>query len=299
MINYSFIIPHKNIPKLLERCVNSIPNRPDIEIIIIDDNSDDIEILRSMETLKKDNVHLICISKEESKGAGYARNKGIDIAQGKCFVFADADDFFLTDALNNKMDEYIDSLADIVFFNVECLLANTFMPAPNADIGYRNFIEAENATTLCRYKLKVPWGKFVKRSLIVSNNIRFDETKVANDLIFSLKTGIAAEVVEVDKTSIYTWLVREGSLTSIKTKEAAYLHFDASVRYNLILKRNSLEDYRKYRNNLFFSLPNLHRNSFSYMEIFKMIFRNTPTKYLITDFFKAIIAYIKKENTSK
>ena len=295
MINYSFIIPHKNIPKLLERCVNSIPNRPDIEIIVIDDNSDDIQPLQSMDCLKKENVHLICISKEESKGAGYARNKGMNIAKGKWLVFADADDFFLSDALNNKMNNYADSLADIVFFNVECLFANSFVPVPNADIAYRKFIEAQNATTLCRYKLKVPWGKFVKRSLIESNTIQFDETKVANDLIFSLKTGIAATIVEVDKTSIYTWLVREGSLTSIKSKETAYIHFNASVRYNEILKQNSLEDYRKYRNNLFFSLPNLYRNSYSYIEIFKMIFINTPTKYLITDFFKAIIAYTKKK----
>jgi glycosyltransferase involved in cell wall biosynthesis len=37
---YSVIIPHKNIPKLLQRCLDSIPQREDIQIIIIDDNSD-------------------------------------------------------------------------------------------------------------------------------------------------------------------------------------------------------------------------------------------------------------------
>mgnify|MGYP002627111942 CR=1 FL=1 len=36
---FSIIIPHKNTPDLLERCVNSIPKRDDLEIIIIDDNS--------------------------------------------------------------------------------------------------------------------------------------------------------------------------------------------------------------------------------------------------------------------
>ena len=39
--NISIIIPHKNIPKLLERCLNSIPEREDIQIIIVDDNSDE------------------------------------------------------------------------------------------------------------------------------------------------------------------------------------------------------------------------------------------------------------------
>ena len=39
-INYSIIIPHKNSPLLLERCLESIPIRDDLQIIIVDDNSD-------------------------------------------------------------------------------------------------------------------------------------------------------------------------------------------------------------------------------------------------------------------
>ena len=39
VINYSIIIPHKNIPSLLQRCLDSIPLRDDIQIIIVDDNS--------------------------------------------------------------------------------------------------------------------------------------------------------------------------------------------------------------------------------------------------------------------
>ena len=38
-INYSFIIPHRNVPHLLQRCIDSIPKRDDIQIIIVDDNS--------------------------------------------------------------------------------------------------------------------------------------------------------------------------------------------------------------------------------------------------------------------
>ena len=39
-INYSIIIPHRNIPLLLRRCLDSIPRRMDIQIIVVDDNSD-------------------------------------------------------------------------------------------------------------------------------------------------------------------------------------------------------------------------------------------------------------------
>lgn len=39
-ILYSIIIPHYNVPELLQRCLNSIPNLPSFQIIIVDDCSD-------------------------------------------------------------------------------------------------------------------------------------------------------------------------------------------------------------------------------------------------------------------
>ena len=37
---YSVIIPYKNAPILLQRCIASIPQRDDLQIIVVDDNSD-------------------------------------------------------------------------------------------------------------------------------------------------------------------------------------------------------------------------------------------------------------------
>lgn len=288
-INYSIIIPHKNIPKLLDRCINSIPNRNDIEIIIVDDNSDDVTELYKLNSLKRSNVQLHLISKTESKGAGRARNLGLSVAKGKWCIFADADDFFITASLNKMMDTYINSSTDIVYFNVECLFADSLTPSSVADKVYKRYINAEDAATVCRYKLKVPWGKFIKRKLIVSNNIEFDETKVANDLIFSLKIGISASSTVADRTAIYTWLIREGSLSSIHSKETSLVHFNSHVRYNNILKTESIDLYRKYRNNLFISTPKLLRKSFSYITIFNMICNNTPKRYIIKDLVCAIM----------
>ena len=39
-INYSIIIPHKNSTVLLERCLRSIPCRKDVQVIVVDDNSE-------------------------------------------------------------------------------------------------------------------------------------------------------------------------------------------------------------------------------------------------------------------
>jgi len=44
MINYSIIIPHKNTPDLLQKCIDSIPHREDVQIIVVDDNSDEDKV---------------------------------------------------------------------------------------------------------------------------------------------------------------------------------------------------------------------------------------------------------------
>ena len=36
---FSIIIPHKDIPDLLMRCLRSIPVSEDIQVIVVDDNS--------------------------------------------------------------------------------------------------------------------------------------------------------------------------------------------------------------------------------------------------------------------
>ena len=53
--HYSIIIPHKNTPRLLERCLYSIPTWDEIQIIIIDDNSnsESVDFLISGKRQKK------------------------------------------------------------------------------------------------------------------------------------------------------------------------------------------------------------------------------------------------------
>lgn len=52
MINYSIIIPHKNISSLLRRCLDSIPERDDLEIIVVDDNSNE-KTIKDLQSIQK------------------------------------------------------------------------------------------------------------------------------------------------------------------------------------------------------------------------------------------------------
>lgn len=72
-LNYSLIIPHKNIPNLLKRCLDSIPQRDDMEIILVDDNSDpNIVDFEHFPGKTRQGVRLIF--DKQGGGAGRARN---------------------------------------------------------------------------------------------------------------------------------------------------------------------------------------------------------------------------------
>ena len=109
---YTFIIPHHNSPELLNRCLDSIPQRGDIQIIVVDDNS--AEDKRPY--IERDDVEVIYIDAEHTKGAGRARNYGLKAAKGKWLLFADCDDFYNAGFLE-VLDQYKDKNIDMLFFS--------------------------------------------------------------------------------------------------------------------------------------------------------------------------------------
>ena len=94
-INYSFIIPHKNAPELLRRCIASIPQREDVQIIVVDDNSEK----EKKPVVERENVMIVEIDSKDSKGAGHARNIGLSQAKGKWILFAA--NFFICSSSND------------------------------------------------------------------------------------------------------------------------------------------------------------------------------------------------------
>lgn len=220
MINYSFIIPHKNIPELLKRCLNSIPRREDIQIIVVDDNSDpsivDFEHFPGVNDPCVDVVRV-----KENRGAGHARNVGIRHAVGKWCCFVDADDFLCPGSLGN-LDVYKDLTVDVVVFKVESRDSETMEINEKRSKGINKLIEASINGILSPDKLlamyPTPWGKLVQRAFLKDNSIYFQETFIADDVLWSKKLAAFANRILVSGTVLCCVVMRTGSLTSHITK---------------------------------------------------------------------------------
>ncbi|WP_088656135.1 glycosyltransferase family 2 protein [Geofilum rhodophaeum] len=235
-ISFSFIIPHKNTPKLLERCLRSIPDREDLEIIVIDDGSD---VTLMPQVAAYSNVRLL--KNSISRGAGFARNVGLHHARGKWVIFADSDDFF-NYCVGDCISEYFCSDADIVFFRANSVDGKSYVNASRA-VQLNRFVDVykgnvSKGAKLLRYKFGEPWSKMIKMDLIRRYSILFDEVEVHNDTMFSLLVGFHAASIMVDNRAIYCCTVRQGSLSYSDSIAKLLVRVDVFSRAERFLKAN-------------------------------------------------------------
>lgn len=220
--NFSVIIPTKNTIKLLQDCLDSIPLRNDLEVIIVDDNSNP-QLVDFEHYPGKDRPNTQVIFTKDDKGAGFARNVGVLNAKGKWIIFSDSDDTFETDSINKMLNTYRDFSADIIFFNANRVdeLTGEVLSQHLSKNKYEK--DKKHYEDFLRYRSNVPWAKMIKRELIEKNSIRFSEVPAANDLFFSAVSGYYAKGVIIDFTVIYNWKVRKsGSITSTVTRKSLF-----------------------------------------------------------------------------
>ena len=255
-INYSVIIPHKNNLPLLERCVNSIPERNDIQVIVVDDNSDStIADFNYFPDSNRKNIEIYLT--KEGKGAGYARNIGLKHAIGEWLIFADADDFFYPNAFD-VIDNYLKGKKiDVIYFYADSRDGITGELIQDRVPNIKSAIDAKDYNRL-RYKSYVPWGKVVNRKIVVDNNIVFEEIEVSNDVMFSTMVGYYSKNVGTINEPLYCCTQNANSLEFKRTHKRTQIRLEAANRVNEFLFEKGL--LKKYRFNvsyrLFLFLPN-------------------------------------------
>lgn len=217
--NYSIIIPHFNIPNLLVRCLKSIPERDDIQVIVVDDQSKGCETyMDTIPQLHRMNVEFYIV--DEKKFAGHARNVGLDHAMGKWLMFADPDDFFFENYISIT-DRYLNDEADVIYFNFRCC-DNDDTSKTMEGSGVKRFAKYQQTKNelIFRLDFSEPWGKMVKHKFVEENNIRFQETRAHNDLFFGVKVGILAKQIKTVDEPIYWYVYRQGSTGHSVDKES-------------------------------------------------------------------------------
>ena len=196
--------------------------RDDVEIIVVDDCSpEDKNPLNELVRARFPELNLPNVffySTPQGGSAGRARNVGLEHAQGKWLLFADADDFY-TEALAEVMDRLAssDSDADIWYFKVRSVWSSDIFRPANRDV-WNNYMVDRYLATGDSYDLRInhgpTWPLIIRHQLVKEHAIRFHETMYSNDGFFTCCCGFYARTIAVDPTVIYTITKRPGSLSS-------------------------------------------------------------------------------------
>lgn len=245
--SFSIIIPHKNCPLLLQRCLDSIPVRENIQVIVVDDNSDSTIVdFDNFPGIDREDVTIIYT--KEGKGAGYARNIGLGYATGEWVVFADADDYFFSQELIKLFELNIPYEVKVVLFKFKFFLKDgSFFIYPDiqsSDSSVDNsLIVSYDTNDLCRNAV-MPWAKMVRRSHLINNNIRFDEVKWGNDMIYSTRLSLSIDSYLIAPLLVYS---HEWYSSSLVNKEPGLEMFFKrallSLKRAILLQRGGKLDF--------------------------------------------------------
>jgi len=236
MIKLDIIIPHHNTPHLLQRCIDSIPDREDVQIYIVDDNSDS-KIVDFEKFPGKDRANAHIFFTKEGRGAGYARNVGLQYAKGDWLLFADSDDFFVPD-FYRIVSRYFNSDSEMVLFKAQSVDSETLEPSNrNENINRRvdECLAGKISGKEASIKVQSPWCRLIRRNFVERNKIRFDEVMACNDAMFCTKATCLATSIEACSEPIYVVTYRQGSLwNSRKNNPRNHL-----IRLEVQIRRNN------------------------------------------------------------
>ena len=268
------------------RCLDSIPVREDIQVIVVDDCSPGGESYPELYP-QLNRPHLLFLRAPRNGGAGWSRNLALPHAQGKWLVFGDADDCFAEGAFD-AMDRYAGSDVDIVFFHTGQRVEGDWQPTPHYEWLYDAYKRAEETKNenCVRAGHIPPWGKMMRRSFIESTGVLFDETRYSDDVLFSVRTGAEAKKVIIAPELIYYVYIRLGSQTnSVLSADLQEIRAEKGILANGLFRKHYGATYWDAYDSLveLFSqdfrafcrlLPLAFRNKISIPRLFRRILRN-------------------------
>ena len=207
----SIIVPVYNVEKYLRECLDSLVNQTlkDIEIICINDASPD-NSLKILKEYKKKHPKLIkIIDLKKNVGLGYARNHGLDKAQGEYISFVDSDDYVDITMCEKLYAFAKKNGADLVQFDFVEFWGKDYKNKKNRYVGMNKNCFYKSKYEYAQTCSNTIWSKFFHRS--IWRGIRFPDI-INEDLAVKPFVIINAKKICYEKSFLYFYRKRSGSI---------------------------------------------------------------------------------------
>lgn len=180
-------MPVYNKEKYIKKTIESILKQSfnDFELIIVNDGSID----KSLTIIQAFNDSRIKVISIKNSGVSFARNIGIENSNGQYITFIDADDYIDENFLINLYNENsLFVIGNIIKVDENGTILKNIHSKWKGNVpiyqALEDFYLEQEEKGIYGYVA----SKLIKRSLVIENNIRFNEKlKLAEDLDFYLK----------------------------------------------------------------------------------------------------------------
>lgn len=208
----SVVVPVYNVELYLARCLDSLiaQTLQEIEIVCVNDGSTDgsIRILNAY----ADHDPRVRVISQINRGAGGARNVGVDAARGEYILFVDADDWIET------------SCCESLYLAVACHQADMACGSilktyPTRKPKWVERYEEENIYASAQTRFDAVHcppsfqitGKLIRRKALLDLDVRFEEQVPFEDVEYFARVLVGVDWLVTVPDAVYHYVVRKGS----------------------------------------------------------------------------------------
>ena len=219
----SIVIPiYESAPYIIE-CLKSVSSQSykgDIECILIDDCGNDgtINIAQNFIDSYNGNIKFIILHHKNNKGAGAARNTGLNAASGDYVIFIDSDDY-ITDTCLEEMTNVLKKYPNVNL--IQAGIKTTDGSIPWFDFEKNPFPEYTDDFYDIKTRLlgreiipASPCSKLIPIKFLKENSIYFHEGIVIEDVLWCNILAKHVKSIACLNKNTYIYRIREESVVT-------------------------------------------------------------------------------------
>ena len=244
----SVIVPIYNVEQYIGECIDSLlaQDYTDFEVICVDSGSSDNSFKVAQQTAA-DDPRFVFIQGRDA-GQSVARNMALEVARGYYVLNLDSDDYYRPDTLGKLVAKADADNLDLLFFSAITFYEKSKLARTNPEKqdnrqsipgilnGPEMYIQMERTESFrpsaCLY--------LMRRDLIESLNLRFEEGIIHEDLLFTMLIVPHAQRCAFLNDTFYQRRMRPGStMTTARGVRNIHGHLVASMRMESWLNANA------------------------------------------------------------
>ena len=229
-------MPVYGVEKYICKCLTSVLNQTfndDIEVLVVDDLGPDksMDIVRDIQKSHPKGNLIKILTQPQNMGCWAARNRILDEAQGKYLLLVDSDDYLSEDAVEKLYDAAEQYQAEAVYGSVESVDENgnsANFSQGDMKLPFKTLLEENELASYANQNLHATlynfiWNVLLRMDFIKKNNLRFHETRFADDILFETDMQPLIERAVLLPEDTYYYVLRPGSLSNFQHRNVIKL----------------------------------------------------------------------------